>query len=142
MLPKDTSFSGRLKMGSSTVRTADSISSTRVLGGHPAGFDVQQGHAPVVAIEHGEEVFRQVMLIARVQGSHDAEVDRRVLWVTRVRCQHEKCCPDHVGMKEVMPEHLGEKNTHAVFAIPGNVERRRRAGVSGRRSASPWIAAP
>ncbi len=33
MLPKDTSFNGRLKIGSSTVRTADSISSTRVLAG-------------------------------------------------------------------------------------------------------------
>ena len=44
IVPKEISLSGRSKIGSHTVRTADSISSTRVSARHPAGLHVQ--HAP------------------------------------------------------------------------------------------------
>jgi hypothetical protein len=45
---------------------------------HPAGFDVQHRDAPVVAVEHGQEVLGEVVLVARVERADDAEVDRGV----------------------------------------------------------------
>ena len=77
-VPNEMSLSGLSKIGSHTVRIADSISSTRVSGGHPAGLDVQHGDAPIVAVEHREEILGEVVLVARIERADDAEVDRRV----------------------------------------------------------------
>ena len=60
------SFSGLSKIGSQTVRIADSSSSTRVSRRHPARVDVQPRDAAVVALEEGEEVLGQVVLVARI----------------------------------------------------------------------------
>jgi hypothetical protein len=36
------------------------------VGRHPAGIDVQLGDAPVVAVEDGQEILGEVVLVARV----------------------------------------------------------------------------
>jgi hypothetical protein len=81
---------------------------------HPAGLDVQLGHALVVAPEEGHEVLRQVVLVVVGQRADDAEVQRDVaaeggrveadLDVARV----------HVGVEEAVAEDLGEEDRHAV----------------------------
>ena len=67
-----------MKIGSHTVRTAASSSSTRVSGRHPARIDVQRRDAVVVALEEREEVLGEVVLVARVERADDAEIDRGV----------------------------------------------------------------
>ncbi len=109
------SFSGRSNIGSHTVRTADSISSHPRTRRHPAGLDVQLRHAAVVAVEHGEEILREVVLVARVERTDDAEVDRGVARPRRIVDQHEDVAGMHVGVEEVVAEHLGEEDAHAVL---------------------------
>jgi hypothetical protein len=92
---------------------APSSSSTRV-SRHPAAFDVQLGHALVVAPEEGDEVLRQVVLVDLGERADDAEVQRDVapeggriqtdLDVARV----------HVGVEEAVAEDLGEEDGHAI----------------------------
>ena len=80
-MPKEISLSGLLKIGSHTVRIADSISSTRVSAGTQPDSHVQLRDPPVVAIEDREEILGEVVLVARVERADDAEVDRDVLRV-------------------------------------------------------------
>ena len=82
---------------------------------HPAGIHVQPGHAVVVALEEGQKVGGQVMLIPRTEGAHDAEVDGDVTGLLRVRHVDEDVPRMHVRMEEIVGEHLGEEDLDAVF---------------------------
>ena len=84
---------------------------------HPAGVDVRLGDALVVALEEGEEVLRQVVLVDVGQRAHDAEVERDVL---TVRCD-ENVARMHVGVKEAVAEHLGEEDFDAGARQRGHV---------------------
>ena len=79
-------------------------------GGHPAGLHVQLRDAPVVAVEHREEILRQIVLVARIERADDAEVDRRVARLLRIVDQHEDVAGMHVGVEEVVAEHLREED--------------------------------
>ena len=70
---------------------------------------------PVVAIEHGEEVLGEVVLVARIQRADDAEVHGRIARLRRVVGQHEDVARVHVGMEEVVPEHLREEDLDAIL---------------------------
>jgi len=77
--PKEMSFSGRSNTG--LAHGADGVLElvhARV-GRHPARFQVRLRHALVVALEEGEEVLRQVVLVDVGERAHDAEIDRDVL---------------------------------------------------------------
>ena len=112
--PSEMSFSGRSKFGSQhgADRALELVDAG--VRRHPAAFDVQLGHALVVAPEEGEEVLRQVVLVELGQRADDAEVERDVaaegcrldadLDVARV----------HVGVEEAVAEHLREEDRHAV----------------------------
>ena len=83
--------------------------------GHPARVDVQPRDPVVVALEEREEVLGEVVLVARVERAHDAEVDRRVDRAFGILRLHEDVPGVHVGVEEVVAEHLGEEDLHAVF---------------------------
>ena len=89
---------------------------------HPAGLDVQLGHPAVVALEEGEEVLRQVFLVARIERADDAEVQRDVALEGRRRQRHHDVARVHVGVEEAVAEHLGEEDGHAVARQPGDVD--------------------
>ena len=72
------SFSGRSNCGSQTARIAPSSCVDARRRRHPAAFDVQLGDALVVAPEEGDEVLRQVVLVAVGQRADDAEIQRDV----------------------------------------------------------------
>lgn len=75
------------------------------VGRHPAGTQVGLGHGGVVTVEKGHEVLGQVALVLRPQAADDAEIDRDVLLVLA----DEDVAGVHVGMKEIVLEHLPEK---------------------------------
>ncbi len=83
--------------------------------GHPPGLDMQLRHAAVVAVEHGEEIGGEIVLVARIERADDAEVDRGVERARRIVDHHEDVAGMHVGVEEVVPEHLGEEDAHAVL---------------------------
>ena len=88
---------------------------------HPAGLQVQLRDAPVVAIEHRQEVLREVLLIGRIERADDAEIHGRVARPLRVIDQHEDVAGVHVGVEEVVAEHLREEDAHAVLGELRNV---------------------
>ena len=61
------------------------------------------------------------MLVARLQRADDAEIDGGVARLVRVVDLHEDISGMHVGMKEIMPEYLREKNLDAVFGELGDI---------------------
>ena len=79
---------------------------------HPAGFDMQFGHPAVVAVEEGEQILREVALVLGGEGAHDAEVDPDIAPLGG----DEDIPRVHVGMEEVVAEHLGEEYLHAAHA--------------------------
>ncbi len=82
---------------------------------------MQLRDAPVVTIEHRQEVFREVVLIAGIECADDAEIHGRVARPLRVIDQHEDVPGVHVGVEEVVAEHLREKDAHAVLGQLCNV---------------------
>ena len=66
-------------------------------------------------VEEGEEVLGQVVLVARVERADDAEVDGRVHGPLRVVGLHENIAGVHVGVEEIVPQHLREEDRHAVL---------------------------
>ena len=68
-----------------------------------------QCHTAIIALEEGEEVLREVVLVDFVQRAHDAEVERNIAAVQ----VHQDVARMHVGMEETVAEHLGEKDLHA-----------------------------
>ena len=81
----------------------------------PAGFDVQFGDAAVVAVEEGEEVFGEVVLVFGGERAHDAEVDGAVARRFGVSGVHEDVAGVHVGVEEAVAEDLGEKDFDAAL---------------------------
>ena len=81
---------------------------------HPARFNVQLGHAFVVAPEKGGEILRQVLFVDLVERAHDAEVQRDVAAKGLGRQAHLDVAGVHVGVEKTVSEDLGEKDGHAV----------------------------
>ena len=79
-------------------------------GGHPAALEVQHRDPAVVALEEGEEIPGEIELVARVERADDAEIDGRVARIRRVADVHEDVAGMHVGVEEVVAEHLGEED--------------------------------
>ena len=80
---------------------------------HPARLDVRGRHAVVVAAEEGEEVLREVALVALGEHAHDAEVDGDVLAVVRAVDGDEDVARVHVGVEVRVAEHLREEELDA-----------------------------
>ncbi|MNV06328.1 hypothetical protein D3C71_967010 [compost metagenome] len=76
---------------------------------------MQLRHATVIALEEGEQVARQVILVFRGQAADDAAVDRNVLRAPRIHGADEDVAGVHVGVEEAVAEHLGEENLHATL---------------------------
>src|ERR1700722_16327673 len=89
--------------------------------GHPAAFDVQPRNPAAIAVEKRHEDFGQRVLVARLQGADNAEIDRRVARVLRIIDLDENIAGVHVGMKEIVAEHLREEYLDAVLGQLGNV---------------------
>ena len=75
----------------------------------------------VVAIEHRQEIFGEVVLVARIERADDAEIHRGVFGLRRVVDEHEDVAGVHVGVEEVVLEHLREEDLHAVLGQPPDV---------------------
>ena len=80
---------------------------------HPAAFQVQAYNLPVVAVEKSQQVLRQISLVLLGKRAHDGAVKTNVGWVFRVCDVNKHIARVHVGMKKVLPEHLGEEDFHA-----------------------------
>ena len=92
------------------------------IGRHPARFDVQLGHAFVVAAKEGQEVLRQVFLVPVGQRADDAEIQRDVAAETaRIQADHD-VARVHVGMEEAVAKDLGEEDGDAVTRQLGDVD--------------------
>ena len=76
---------------------------------------MQLRDASIIVLEEGEKILGQVMLIARRQCADDTEVHRRVARLLRIVEHHEDVAGMHVGVKEIVPKRLREKNLHAVL---------------------------
>ena len=108
------SFSGRSKCGSQTARMAPFQRVDAGVPRHPAGFDVQLGHALVVALEEGDEVLRQVFLVDLGERADDAEVQRDVAAEGRRRQADLDVAGVHVGVEEAVAKDLREEDRDAV----------------------------
>jgi hypothetical protein len=82
---------------------------------------VQGRHAAIVAVEKGQKIFGQVVLIARRQGADDAEVHGRIARIFRVVHLYEDIARMHVGMEEIVAKHLREEYLHAVLRKPADI---------------------
>ena len=76
---------------------------------------MQLGHAPVIAVEEGQEVFGQIALMILRELAHDAEIHGQVAGRRRVARIHENVAGVHVGMKKIVAERLLEKDLDAAF---------------------------
>ncbi len=86
----------------------------------PAGFDMQLGDALVIAVEKGNEILREVILVGAGKRPHDAEIQRNI---TSVEC-HQDIARMHVGMKETVAEHLRIKDLDPVRGKLGQIDPR------------------
>ena len=82
---------------------------------NPAALHMQLGHAPVIAVEEGQEVFGQIALMILRELAHDAEIHGQVAGRRRVARIHENVAGVHVGMKKIVAERLLEKDLDAAF---------------------------
>ena len=80
----------------------------RILG-RPAGDDVHFGNTSVVALEKGQKVLCQIILIDIIQCANNAEIECDIAAIMG----HQNIARMHVGVKEAVTEHLGEENLHA-----------------------------
>ena len=69
----------------------------------------------VVALEEGDQVARQVVLVLVGEAADDAAVDGDVLRAPGRAGADEDVAGVHVGMEEAVAKHLGEENFHATF---------------------------
>ena len=104
------------------------------VGRHPARFQVRGRHAMVVAAEEGEEVLREVALVALGQRAHDPEIDGDVLAVVRRVGGDEDVAGMHVGMEIGVAEDLREEHLDAGAGEPRDVDARLAQPVHLRRS--------
>ena len=77
---------------------------------------MQLRHFTVVAAENSEQIATQVILVRVRQAADDGAVHADIGWVGRIGGVHKDVARMHVGMKEAVLKHLGEKNLHAAFA--------------------------
>ncbi len=84
------------------------------LFGRPAGFDMQQRHTVVIALEEGQEILRQVILVEFRQRPDDAEIQRDIAAQGLGRHAHQDVAGVHVGVEEAVAKHLREEDLHAV----------------------------
>ena len=82
----------------------------RVLG-NPAGLDMHLGHAPIIPVEEGAEVFRDVVFILVGNAADDAEVHGNVAGIRG----RKDIAGVHVRVKQAVPQHLGEEDFNAAF---------------------------
>ena len=133
------SFSGRSKIGSHIGAHRGLHLVDARAGRHPAGLQMQLRDAPVVAVEHREEILRQVVLVARIERADDAEIHRRVTRLLRIVDDHEDVARVHVGVEEVVAEHLGEEDVDAVLGQPRDVGARGAQRAPGPPIGTPWM---
>ncbi|SAJ33735.1 Uncharacterised protein [Enterobacter cloacae] len=76
---------------------------------------MQLGDLAVVALEEGDQVARQVVLVLVGQAADDAAVHRDVLRAPGRAGADEDVAGVHVGMEEAVAEHLGEEDLHAAL---------------------------
>src|SRR4051794_20152670 len=91
------------------------------MSGNPPCIDVQLCDAAIVAVEECDEVLGQIVLIARIQATHNAEVHGRIARMLRVIEQYKNIAGMHVCMKEVVPKGLREKDFNTILGEPLNV---------------------
>ena len=82
------------------------------VGRHPARFQVRLRHALVIALEEGEKILRQVVLVDVGERAHDAEIDGDVLAARVGVGGDEDIARMHVGVEKAVAEHLGEEDLH------------------------------
>lgn len=85
------------------------------IGGDPPAHDVEFRYPAIVAIEEGDEIFRDVALVLEGEGPHDAEIDGNVGGILGGRDGNEDVSGMHVGMEEVVSKDLGEEDLDAAF---------------------------
>ena len=76
---------------------------------------MQLGDPAIITVEERHKVAREVFQITRLEAANDAEVDRGVARIGRIFRQDEDIARVHVGVKEIVMEHLREKDLHAMF---------------------------
>ena len=84
--------------------------------GNPAGINVQLRNFAVIAVEEGNEVFRQIALIFFVQRADDTAVNANVLRIFRVVTADKNIARMHVGMEEAVAENLGKEDLYATLS--------------------------
>ena len=97
--------------------------------------------AVVVAVEKREEIFGEVALVFGTQRADDAEIDGRVLGPFGIVVQDENIAGVHVGVEEVVPEYLREKDLDAVFGehLDVGAIRAQRIHVADRRAEDAFL---
>ena len=78
--------------------------------------------AAVVAPKERQEILREIALVLLGQRAHDAEVQRDVLAAVRRVDGDENVARVHVGVKEAVAKHLGEKDLDAGARQPLDVD--------------------
>ena len=66
-------------------------------------------HFAVVALKNSDKVARHIVLVVFAEGTHDGAIDGNVRGLLRVAGIDKNIAGMHVGMKEIVLEHLGEK---------------------------------
>ena len=69
----------------------------------------------IVAFEHRQQVARDVVLVGAGQRTDDGAVEGDITWIFRIFRAHQDIARMHVGMEEIVFEHLGEEYRDAVF---------------------------
>ncbi len=77
---------------------------------------MQLGDTVVVALEEGQEVLRQITLVAAGQGTDNAEIHGHVAGALGIDHIHKDIPGMHIRMEEIVLEHLGEKDLHAILS--------------------------
>ena len=91
-------------------------------GRHPAAFNVQLGHALVVAAEKRREVLRQILFVELGERAHDAKVQRDVAAKGLGGQADHDVARVHVGVEKTVAKHLGEENRHPIARQLGNID--------------------
>ncbi len=82
---------------------------------HPAGFNVQFRHPPVIAVEKRQKILGQIVLVGRTQRPDNAKVHGDIAGILGIFGVDEDIAGMHVGVKKTVAEHLGEKDHYAPF---------------------------
>ena len=91
------------------------------LFGNPAGFQMQTRHLGIIAIEKGEEVACQIILVLPGECADDRAVDGDVRRVFRIVGVDENIAGVHVCMEKIVDENLREESLHAALGQDAHV---------------------